>query len=733
MKHNKTAVFYSIMYSMQARISRVAGIAIGVGLMGGGLTPMALAEDRQRLPSIMEEIVVTANKRDESIMEVAQSVQYFSGDDLEASGVQNLDHIVRLIPGVSLPASSASTRTYNIRGTGAVTINDSAVGFYVDGMPHYIVDLPFGPDTEVFDLESIQVLRGPQGTLYGQGAQGGTILITTAQPDLEKFRARVRAGASRMHEGGDGHTYDASISVPLIEDVLAVSLTGGISRDPGLAEAFDVPGSDLDEDDRSYVRLKALWQPSDKLSVTGHVQHRDLEETSNRSFYVSVDPPLLGPTGGNLGGTETELDMYGLTIDWDAGFATLTSATSYMKYEYTFVGGFSFSDPNLGEFLINSTLDREDVKTFNQELRLTSNGDGPWDWITGVSYTRGEIPVIGVDETILPAAFASISTNQAKTESKQMAVFGEVSRSFMDGLITPLIGLRYFRDDREKNIVSSIESFGFEIPLDAVDEDDRFSLVSPRFNLRITPSDDAMFFLNISRGFRSGTFNSPGDVSQVDALFGIPLDVAVPESTLWNYELGGRFSLLGGNLLIEPSVYIADYEDYQFGGSLGTFIVRIGIEEVKATGAELLLQLQTPVQGLSLSLIGSANSTEIEDIDPATDSLLAGLDDGEQLPYVPEWDYRIGVDYERPVMGDWTAYVNASYYRRDGQTDFNFPLSSPVVSDLGLRLALANQNWRATLWGKNLSDDKGPSSLAGGVPVRWDRRSVGVTLEYMFE
>ena len=207
----------------------------------------------------------------------------------------------------------------------------------------------------------------------------------------------------------------------------------------------------------------------------------------------------------------------------------------------------------------------------------------------------------------------------------------------------------------------------------------------------------------------------------------------MPESTVWNYELGARFSLLGGNLLIEPSVYVADYEDYQFGGSLGTFIVRIGIEEVKATGAELLLQLQTPVQGLSLSLIGSANSTEIEDLDPATDALLVGLDDGAQLPYVPEWDYRIGVDYERPVMGDWTAYVNASYYRRDGQTDVNFPLTSPVVSDLSLRLSLTNQNWRAALWGKNLSDDEGPSSLVAGVPVRWDRRSVGVTLEYMFE
>ena len=713
--------------------SILAGAVLAGVLAGSNASAEEQSGTNAHNKGVIKEIVVTASKREESLMEVAQSIQYLSGSELEAAGVQNLDQIVRLIPGVSLPATTASTRTYNVRGTGAVTINDSAVGFYVDGMPHYIVDLPYGPDIEVYDMESIQVLRGPQGTLYGQGAQGGTILITTAKPDLEQVRARVRAGISSMHEGGNGHTFDTSISVPLIENVLAASLTAGTSRDPGLAEGIDLPGSDLDEDDRWYARLKVLWKPADELSITGVIHHRDLEEGSLRISYSSVDPPLLGGTGGIEVGTETELTMYGLNIDWDVGFATLTSSSSYMTHEYAFAGGFSFSDPNIGDFLFDSTLDREDVKTFNQELRLTSNGEGDWDWITGVSYSKGELPRKTVTDTLMPLAFASIQTDEGVTESSQVAVFGEISRSFKDGLITPLIGLRYFRDDRDKQVVSTIESFGFVLPLTDADEQEVFSLVSPRFNLRITPSDATTFFLNISRGFRSGTFNTPGVVAFAAGL-GIALDLAVPESTVWSYEVGGRFNLFDNTLLIEPSVYLADYEDYQFGGALGARTVRIGIEEVRATGAELLVQWNTPLEGLSVSMIGSVNSTEVEEIDATTDELLFGIERGEQLPYVPEWDVRLGVDYEWQAMGDWTAYASASYFRRDGQIDFNTPLTSPVVSDFSLRLALENQNWRATLWGKNLADDEGPSAVAGGSAfVRWDRRSVGVTVEYTLD
>ena len=151
MKLRKSSASCSTLYRIQAWFTRVAGLAIGLASLGTGV---AYAEDGQLQPGIVEEIVVTASKREEGLMDVAQSIQYLSGEELEGSGVQNLAEIVQLIPGVSLPSGVASTRRYNVRGTGAVRTNDSAVGFYIDGMPHYIVDLPFGPDTEVFDLES---------------------------------------------------------------------------------------------------------------------------------------------------------------------------------------------------------------------------------------------------------------------------------------------------------------------------------------------------------------------------------------------------------------------------------------------------------------------------------------------------------------------------------------------------------------------------------------------------
>ena len=706
--------------------------ALIAGLLGISSMATADVSDNEEPQSRVEEIVVTASKREESIMDVAQSVQYMSGEQLEGSGVQTLAEIVQMIPGVSQIGASAETY-FNFRGTGANLANDSPVGFYIDGMPYYIVDSPVGPDTEMFDLESIQVLRGPQGTLYGQGALGGTVLITTAKPDLEQFRARVRAGASSMHDGGNGHTYDVSLSVPLIEGTLAASLTAGGSRDPGLAEGVDLPGSDLDENDRWYARLKVLWEPSDDLSITALIQHRDLEENESRALYSAFDPPVLGRTGGVNGFTTTKVDMYGLNIEWDVGFATLTSSTSQLNYEYNRFLGASFADPNLGTFLITLGDNDPDIETFNQELRLTSNGDGEWDWIVGVNFTEGENPGRRELVTLEPLIFASTVADVDNFESEQLAVFGEISRSFMDGLITPLLGLRYFRDDRETQLLSTFELPGFSLPLETIDEEERFSLVSPRFNLRITPSDDMMFYLNISRGFRSGTFNSPGDVAGVLNTFGIGLDVAVPESIVTSYEVGGRFSLLNETLFLEPSLYLADYEDYQFAGTLGGSTMRISIEEVIAVGAEMLLRWNTPVEGLSLSMIGSLNSTEIEELDAAIDGLLAGIDDGEQLPYVPEWDVRAGVDYEWPVMGEWTASASAAFYRRDGTTDFNLPLRSSAVSDLSLRLALTNQNWKVTLWGKNLTDDEGPSGTIGGNFVRWDRRSLGVMLEYTFD
>ena len=707
---------------MKKSMTKIAPLALACGFAAGAAAGPAIAEEVSN--AIMEQIVVTASKREESLMDAAQSVQFLSGEELWNVGFTKLDDVVQLIPGVSLPSGTASIRTYNIRGTGAMTTNDSPVGFYIDQMPYYIVDYPYAPDSELFDLDSVQVLRGPQGTLYGQGAMGGTMLITTMRPDLERVRARVRAGMSSMRDGGDGHMADASLSFPLIPGEMAMSITAGTSRDPGLAEGFDVPGSDLDKDDRWYGRVKLYWEASDLVSVTAMYHHRDVESSGSRGTYLSADPALLSPSGGSLGGTDFEVDMFGITVDWDTNIGTLTSSTSYLEYKYLLAGGLAFEDPFFGTFLSNLRDERDNVDTFNQEFRLASNGDGPWSWITGVTYTKGQHVVSSANETILPALFAGTVVTETDTESTQFAVFGEISHEFKNGLITPLVGLRYFRDDREK----MIQAAGFT----TLDQDEVFDLVSPRFNLRITPSDDTMYFLNVSRGFRSGTFNAPADVVGLAPL-GIALDVAVPEATLWSYEVGARLSLLEGQLLMEPSLYYADYDDFQFSGTVGLLFPQFSLEEVVAKGVEMIVTWNTPTQGLSLTWAGSLNSSETTSIDAVTDANLIGVNQDEQLPFVPEWDFRLGVNYEWSVMNDWTASVLASFYRRDGQRDFITPMVSPNVEDLSLRLELANQNWRATLWSKNLTDDKGPAAISAGLVNRWDRRTVGVTLEYTMD
>lgn len=155
---------------MRKSMKKIAPLALACGFAAGAAAGPAIAEEVSN--AIMEEVVVTAGKREESLMDAAQSVQFLSGEELWNVGFTKLDDVVQLVPGVSLPSGTASIRTYNIRGTGAMTTNDSPVGFYIDQMPYYIVDYPYAPDSELFDLESVQVLRGPQGTLYGQGAMG---------------------------------------------------------------------------------------------------------------------------------------------------------------------------------------------------------------------------------------------------------------------------------------------------------------------------------------------------------------------------------------------------------------------------------------------------------------------------------------------------------------------------------------------------------------------------------
>jgi iron complex outermembrane recepter protein len=681
---------------------------------------------------VLEEVVVTAMKRKQSLMEVPTSIQIMSGDYMKAQGIDNFASATEFVPSATLPTGAgAGIPYYSVRGTGAQgQFGDPAVGFYIDQIPYMVIGRNYGPDLDLYDIESLQVLRGPQGTLYGQGSMGGTFLVTTAQPDLEEITGRTQVYGSEMKEGGSGSGVDGMVSVPIIKDELALRVTGSYENVPGLAESPDVVGKNIDDAERWNVRTKLRYEPTDTLSVNSSYWHNQIDQNSDTMLYVAVDPPTISPSGGFPGEANVTVDRAGVTVNWDNPLGMLTATSSYLSYHNNIQVGYTYQD-FIGPGQIADFTGVQDTKvdgdTYNQEVRLTSTSDGPTQWIVGANFTDGQFTDHTTAEFSEPSVdgvpIIPLQQNYTRVESTQYALFGEISHEFMNGLLTPLVGLRQFEDSRDQ------VNEGNQVAYTKQEKD--FSSTSPRFNLKITPNDNTTIYLNAAHGFRSGGFNNP-NIAAVGESLGLTVQLVVPEAEVWTYEIGGRFVLLDGSLLLEPTIYLSEYTDYPFETNVGGLPTTYNLDEVESTGAELVFTYDTPLEGLSFQGMGAINSTEPTKLNTADASLLTtNLAKNEQLPYVPEWEYRLAANYEQALGGtDWTGFGTLSFYERASQKDYTLPVPSAELQDVSLRAGVRNDSWMLTAWGNNLNDEKGPSGISSGLMARYDRRSIGVSAQY---
>jgi outer membrane receptor protein involved in Fe transport len=688
--------------------------------------PVIEANEEETEPVIefSEEIVVTALKRgDQQLMDVPHSVQVFSGEVLELRQVNSpVDAFNNLIPGASAGVTGgAGTQRYNFRGTGAMgSAGDLAVGFYIDDVPYYSPENPFGPAIRFFDLEALEVLRGPQGTLYGQSAMGGTIIVRTAQPDLNELEARGRLISSDMQDGEVGWRADATVSIPLIKDRLGLRVTAGREERSGLAESPDFPGREnIDDSEVWDYRIKLLYEPSDRLSIRA-TRWESNDEASFSPVYSTIDPPTIAGTGGIEGLTDNQTTLSSFVFDWETPVGNLMGSFAYMEYDDLYIAGSAF-DALIGGQLVPFLLEIEaeqQTESFSQEITLRSKGSGPWDWIMGANHSDGERTANVIAAITSPPGIPTgVSTSFTKTD--QLALFGEISRELMDGLITPLVGLRWFRDRREFR----------DLGATVFETDGEFSTVSPRFNLSVRPSDSTQIYLNVAKGFRSGTFNTQNNVD-IAAFFGLTTPVSIPEATLWSYELGARLGFLDGDLLVEPAVYYNDYEDYDVQAQIANASAILIVEEVTSIGVDLLLQYETPIDGLRLTFTGDYNQTEPDDPDPTMVAQVPALANGEQLPYVPQWAVNATATYDWAVNDALAGFAHASVTKRDGQVDFITNLVSPVTDDVTVRFGVrdAGDRWAISLFAKNLTDEMGPAVTTGGLEIRYDRRAIGLEL-----
>jgi iron complex outermembrane recepter protein len=691
-----------------------------------------------RSASEIEEIVVTAQRREQAISDVPQSLQAFSGRDMEEASIKSIGDTIDLIPSASQVASiSAASTVYQIRaispseGTG-----DATVGYYMDNFPFALTGLAYAPVVDYFDIDRVEVLRGPSGTLYGLGSLGGTIKTITNEPKLDRYEWAIKMSGAWADDADTSNSADVMFNAPLIEDKLALRAVLSWRERGGYAEIIPYGEKNGNGSKRTTSRVQLLAQPSEKLSAKlSWWNSRARQDYLDRVTFA--DPPRIDNTDGS---GESDYDIYVLDLEYDLGFATLLSTTGYMKNEISDdndgcialpVGCFESQIPN-------------DSKSINQDLRMTGSlMDDSLSYIVGVFYqdaeTGGGQDVLLPDNTQVPGNVGLEILNNNLTESKSWAIYGEGTYAFEDVPLELTVGLRYYKEERDFDQQSSLRllSLGAFIPTvgtSGYDED----TFNPRVNLSWRPNANAMFYIGATKGFRSGAINSSAQVSAANAALGSNFTPTNGPDELWNYELGTKLSLFEGALDLNAAVYSIDWSDAQIAISPAAQFIIVPMGDVKGTGVDLELLWRTPVQGLTVSASGNVNSTELENVDPLIQASnaprLSYMKNGNQLVGTVEETFATVVNYAhpRPVYEDWSLNFNIRYtYRGDQQSSYDGRYTPSI--ELGyMRLSVGNERYEIELFSDNITDEPGPISVPGGQHVVPYPRTIGLGFQARF-
>ena len=676
----------------------------------------------------LEEIVVTAQRREQNISDVSQAVQALSGEDLDELNITNFEEMITLIPGaIQNSTISHGSNVYSIRGVAASeTDGDATVGYYLDNFAFSIPGRPYAPVTDLYDTERVEVLRGPSGTLYGLGSLGGTIKVITKDPVIGEFEGSFKATVSEIDDGDSSYTGDIVINAP-ISDNAAIRAVLSIKDIGGWAEIIPSDQTDGNPYEALTGRLKLLVEPNEKTSVKFTYWRQDSEqEYANRLTYPS--PPAIDNVFGE---TFSDYTIYILDVAYDLGFAMLESTTGYM--ENTVISNNGGFIPGIGNF---SSLWPLESENFNEDIRLTSKSEGAWSWIIGAFYQDGE--TFGGQDVLLPDfGFNSINASNLLS-SESWAIYGEASRTSEDEKWVLTIGGRYYEEKRGFNENSSVELLtpltGAPDPIvtNTVGTDSATNdTFNPRLNVAYYPSEDSMLYFEAAKGFRSGSITSTAIMTASNAtLGGTNYDNASEPDTLWNYTIGGKWNL--GSVSIDLAAFFYDWGDAQVEISPALQTIVIPVADIEGRGIDLTIAWDTPIDGLSLYFSGNTNEVELDNVDEAIVTKLPFMGDGSQLPGTAKSTYSIRANLIRPLNNDMTLNANALFVQRDSVQSVFDGRIAPSIELLNANIGVSKNNWKFGLFGRNLTEEEGPMSMVGGQHSIPFPRTIGLSLETNF-
>jgi len=672
----------------------------------------------------LEEIVVTAQKREQRVQDVPMSISVLSGNYLDQSGSTGVLEELSRVPGVVINTTSQTSLMLAIRGVSApsfIGVGASPIAFYLDTAPFSFVRNAYVPDLNDFDLQRVEVLRGPQGTLYGAAAENGVVRVLPNEADPSAFDLKVRALGSDTDGGRANGEGDLAINVPLIENQLAVRAVVGYQYQSGWIDRPD--DKDANAERKQNYRLKITYRPLDALTI-------DLSYWGSRDHFDSPSNSLLDRTAPKSGTTpepyDADFDTYGAKLIYEFSHVSVTSMTSNIDFcapeqeDYSPFGGF-FTGLYAQAF--------QKMHGLSEEFLLNSKELGSWHWTAG-AYYRDEREQYW--QIVFPYNIGILSYSDA---SKAYAVFGEFGRRFLDDQFDWTVGVRQFHDDVSHETLPPVAPLYAESVSRAT---------TPRAVLSWFPNKSITVYSSFSEGFRSG-FPQQYQALQID-----PNLAPVKPDKLYNFELGTKGDFLQHRLAIDASVYYVDWRDVQQQISVpyqgGGINAVVNGQSASGPGVDLAVSVH-PIDRLQVGGTFSWNDLTV-DSDVVSGGLLL-FRNGGRLNNSSEYTGGLFATYDIPLGTSASGELSVSGNYTSEQVARSITPLKTVDETHGDNLFFLRagftvnfrNNWSMKLFGENLTNEYGALqriSVVGYAPTlaeftqRPRPRTVGVEVDYRY-
>ncbi len=723
-------------------------------------------------PATMGEVVVTALKHSSTVQTTPLAITALTSQSLDKMGASTIADFVRTVPGLNLTEGDSGRTRISIRGI--QTAGESTVGLYYGETP---LTGPSGtssdpsgttPNLNLFDVQRIEVLRGPQGTLYGSGSMGGTLQVIFNQADTHKYEGATDLGVNTVDKGSAGYSARGMVNVPLVDDKFAVRAVIYEENRGGYVDSVSLHRNDINNGQLRGGRLMANFTPTADLQITGMalVQSQDYGDTSQWRTSLGpykTDIPVSQPF-------HDLLNLYNLTGRYDLHFATLTATASYYKWNVQSTNDNTATYANTVNKGTYCTLYFHETtnctpsqmtayKTYGLsnlpiaayqprfvenktvEARLSSEGTGPFTYTVGVfNEDRND----RVDTHVNPADPATgvitipnvdLGSRYIVDTVKQLAEFGEMSYALPVIPVTLTYGARHF--SYQKNVGGQYLGYNYyngQTPSDFFTTPANASGWVQKFNLDYRITHDIMFYGQATQGFRPGGANN---------IPGLPasLHTYQPDS-LWNYETGLKTSWFNRRLTLNADVYEVQWNNLQTSVQTpnGSFSFISNVGKAQIDGLEFEGGLN-PISGLTLNATYSFINARLT-ADQISDIATAAGKKGDKLTLIPDQTASASAEYEWPLIGQIDGLVRADISYTGKETTQFRPTNSlyRVVGNYGvvnLRAGVQANDWTASLFANNVANRVGIITInaATGNPdysVSVAPRTIGIDVTKKF-